>query len=111
MDRLTLEDRAPIGVVRATGEFDAFDASDLERVFAETDGFRRVVVDLERVSFLDSTALGCVVRCVRELGERDAVVRVVLPRGTARRIFEITTLDRALPVADSLAAAERELAG
>jgi anti-sigma B factor antagonist len=107
---VTVESRSSLGVVRATGELDAFTAPDLERAFAEIVGFAKVVVDLERVSFLDSTALGEVVRCVRELRERQADVRVVLPRGTARRIFEITMLDRSLPVAESAAGAERELA-
>lgn len=85
-------------VVRPSGELDAFAVADLEAAFAEVGGERRIVADLERVSFMDSTALGVLVRRVRELREVDAEVRVVLPRGTGRRIFEITALDDALPV-------------
>ena len=51
----------------------------------------------QRVTFMDSTALGVIVRSVRELAQEGAHVQVVLPVGSARRIFEITTLDRALP--------------
>jgi len=61
----------------------------------------RIVVDLTNVSFMDSTALGVLVRAVRDVDTRGGAVRVVLPRGTARRIFELTTLDRLLPVAES----------
>src|SRR5436190_175961 len=86
-------------VVRASGELDAFAAPDLEAAFTNVRGEHRVLADLERVSFMDSTALGLLVRCVRELGEGDADVRVVLPGGTARRIFEITALEGVLPVA------------
>ncbi len=68
-----------------------------------------VLADLGRVSFMDSTALGALVRAVRELGENGADVRVVLPHGTARRIFEITALDGALPVAHDREAALTEL--
>ena len=57
------------------------------------------------MSFLDSTALGAVVRSFRELGERGGEALVVLPATAARRIFEITTLDRVLPTAPSRAAA------
>ena len=85
-------------VVRPSGELDAFAVTDLEAAFAEVGDERRIVADLERVSFMDSTALGVLVRGVRELRELGAEVRVVLPRGTARRIFEITALDGALPV-------------
>ena len=60
-----------------------------------------MVADLTLVSFIDSTALGVIVRGVRALDEEGARVQVVLPAGSARRIFEITALDRVLPVAAS----------
>jgi hypothetical protein len=49
------------------------------------------------------------VRAVRDVGGRGGTIRVVLPAGTARRIFEITTLDRVLPVAPTRADALRDL--
>src|SRR5918995_242274 len=69
----------------------------------------RLVVDLARVSFLDSTALGAVVRSLREIDKRGGKALIVLPRSSARRIFELTTLDRALPVAESRARALESL--
>lgn len=98
-------------VVSAQGELDAYEAPHLSAALAQAalaEG--GVVVDLQEVSFMDSTALGVVVRAVRELGETGRRVRVVLPRGTARRVFEITTVDRVLPVAGSRALALEELA-
>ena len=109
MHAVEIERNGPVAVVRASGELDAFAAPDLMAAFAELGGERHVIADLQRVSFMDSTALGLLVRCVRELGEADADVRVVLPRGTARRIFEITALERALPVAADRATALDEL--
>jgi anti-sigma B factor antagonist len=98
-------------VVSAQGELDAYVAPDLsaalQRAAALADG--GVVIDLEEVAFMDSTALGVVVRAVRELGKTGRRVKVVLPRGTARRVFEITTVDRVLPVAGSRALALHEL--
>jgi anti-sigma B factor antagonist len=99
-----------VSVIRASGELDAFAAPDLESAFARLRDEPVVLADLGPVSFMDSTALGVVVRCVRALGDRDAVVRVVLPRGTARRIFEITALEDVLPVAVDRAAALDDLA-
>jgi anti-sigma B factor antagonist len=96
-------------VVAASGELDAFVADDLSEAFARTAQDSRVVVDLVSVSFMDSTALGILVRAVREVDAREGQVRVVLPKGTARRIFEITTLDRVLPVSESVADALSEL--
>jgi anti-anti-sigma factor len=60
---------------------------------------------------MDSTALGVLVRTFKDASARGIAARVVLPQGAARRIFEITTLDRVLPVSDSPSAALRELRG
>jgi hypothetical protein len=51
-----------------------------------------------------------VTRAIRARDGWSAKTRVVLPHGSARRIFEITTLDRVLPVAPSREHALRELA-
>jgi anti-sigma B factor antagonist len=109
MHRVTIDRSAPVVAVVAGGELDAYAAPDLESAFSQLDGDGRLVVDLAAVSFLDSTALGAVVRSVREVDERGGEVLVVLPQGAARRIFEITTLDSALPVAESRTAAVESL--
>jgi anti-sigma B factor antagonist len=106
--RVDRDSRATI--VSARGELDAYAAPDLTAAFDDAAEDRRLVVDLGGVSFMDSTALGLVVRGVREHGERGGIARVVLPRGTARRIFEITTLEQVLPVSPSWPAALAELA-
>jgi anti-sigma B factor antagonist len=109
MHEITVERDPRATVVVAAGELDAFVAPDLTDTFAEVAGDERLVTDLSAVSFLDSTALGLIVRAVREADENGGGVRVVLPRGPARRIFEITTLDRVLPIAESRETALAEL--
>jgi anti-anti-sigma factor len=106
---VVIERSGRVVVVCASGELDAFAVTDLQAGFAEVGDERRIVVDLGRVTFMDSTALGVLVRSVRQLREADAEVRIVLPRGTARRIFEITTLDGALPIVADRAVALDEL--
>jgi anti-sigma B factor antagonist len=108
---ISLEKESRAVVVVASGELDAFVEDDLVGIFRETGREGRIVVDLAGVSFLDSTALGILVRTVREVGGRGGEIRIVLPGGTARRIFEITTLDRVLPVVDSRAQALAEVDG
>ena len=105
MHRLSTSKLDRAAVVQARGELDAFAAPELAETLARLFGEPTVVFDLVEVSFMDSTALGLVARAVRELRERGTIVRVVLPETTARRIFEITTLDRALPVAGSVSEA------
>jgi anti-sigma B factor antagonist len=100
--KVSLEQESGAAVVVAAGELDAFVEDDLVDVFKDAEHEQRVVVDLTAVSFLDSTALGILVRAVRERTGQGGSIRVVLPDGTARRIFEITTLDRVLPVSASV---------
>ena len=88
-------------VVTASGELDAYVAPALPAAL-DQERADRLVADLTAVSFIDSTALGVLVRTVRNRDRKGGETRVVLPRGTALRIFEITTLDRQLPVSPSL---------
>jgi anti-sigma B factor antagonist len=109
--RISLETASHLPLVVIEGEVDAYAAPDLE---AALDAARRegdVLVDLRRVSFMDSTALGLVVRAVRLYAESGRRARVVLPEGSARRIFEITALDRVLPIAETRESGLAELLG
>jgi anti-anti-sigma factor len=111
MHRVGVEREHRASIVVASGELDAFAAPDLASTFAEVRGEPFVVVDLHRVAFMDSTVLGVIVRSTRGLAESGAEVRIVLPGGVARRIFEITALDRVLPIAETRSAALAELLG
>ena len=97
-------------IVRAHGELDAFLADQLQGALDDAVETESLVVDLYRVSFMDSTALGIVTRTIRARDAWGARTRVVLPDGAARRIFEITTLDRVLPVSPTRERALDELA-
>ena len=110
MHRVEIDRSAAVVVVAAGGELDAYAAPDLSHAFTSVAGEDRIVVDLEAVSFLDSTALGIVVKAVRAVDERRGSSLIVLPAGPARRIFEITTLDRVLALAPSRADALAALA-
>jgi anti-anti-sigma factor len=107
--RIRVETEGGAVLIQAEGELDAFAAEDIGAAFVEASEASAVVADLVAVSFMDSTALGLIVRGVREIAERGARAKVVLPRTTARRIFEITTLDRVLPVSASRGEALAEL--
>ena len=98
-------------VLTLSGELDAYDAPALRAAFAEAvAGLGEtavVVLDLAAVSFLDSTVLGTIVGLLKRVREHDGELRVVLPETAARRIFELTGLDRSLEVRPSRAEALR----
>ncbi len=100
------------GLVAVTlhGELDAHDAPELRRLFASAldqagaDG-PRLLLDLSQVGFLDSTVLGSIVGLLRRTREAGGDLGVVLPLGSAVRIFEITSLDTILTTYPTRAAA------
>jgi anti-sigma B factor antagonist len=105
MHRVAVERGGEVAVVAAGGEIDLYSAPELSDALSSVARDHRVVVDLTAVTFLDSTALGVVVAAVRELREHGGDARVVLPKGSARRIFELTTLDQVLPLEEDRAQA------
>ncbi len=97
-----------IRVLRLEGELDAYVAPDLRerlhRLVAEETEMDVLVVDLARVSFLDSTILGTLVGGLRRMRERGGELQLVYPPHPVSRIFELTGLDSVFaavePVAD-----------
>jgi anti-sigma B factor antagonist len=85
-------------VVSPVGELDAYTAPELREQLHGLAADRSIdllVVDLTRVTFLDSSALGVLVGALRRMRERKRELRLVEPRATVHRIFELTLLDRA----------------
>ena len=89
-----------IVAVTLSGELDAYDAPTIRASFHDVvgSGPAVIVLDLTAVTFLDSTVLGTIVGLLRRVREAGGELRTVLPETTARRIFEITGLDKALDV-------------
>ena len=66
-------------------------------------GAKEVIVDLSAATFIDSTFLGIVIGGMRRLREGGGEIDVVCP-DSIRRIFEVTGLDRVLPITEAPAA-------
>jgi anti-sigma B factor antagonist len=65
---------------------------------AVADETRVIVVDLSRATLLDSTVLGVLVRVAKRVRPLGTQLLLVVPQPQLRRIFEITLLDRVLPL-------------
>ncbi len=82
-------------VVELAGELDLYNAEELRAALydAVERTPERVVVDLERVRFLDSTALGVLVEARRRLTNRLGFL-LAAPGPEAQRTLEVSGLDR-----------------
>lgn len=88
-------------VVRLEGELDAFVAPELRdhlhRAVERRGPGGVLIVDLERVTFMDSTILGALVGAMRRMREQGGELQLVYPPPPASRIFELTGLDSVFP--------------
>jgi anti-anti-sigma factor len=90
-----IERRGGAVVVALAGELDLYNADEVRRaLFAECDrGPERLVVDLSRVAFIDSTALGVLIEARTKLSNSAAFL-LAAPAVETRRALEISGLDR-----------------
>jgi len=89
-----------IAVLEATGELDLHTSPEFRESLAGVleDVAERVVVDLTRVTFIDSSALGVLVGGARRSAERGHELMIVCPAGNVKRVLEITGLNRAFTI-------------
>ncbi|GAA4693253.1 STAS domain-containing protein [Phytohabitans rumicis] len=94
-------------VLEVGGEVDVYTAPRLrERLVELIDGgARRVVVDLNRVDFLDSTGLGVLVGAQKRLRPVGGTLMLVCTKEPLLKIFRITALDQWFPLHPSVEAA------
>jgi anti-sigma B factor antagonist len=105
---VTEEQLFPSGVVLAvSGELDMATAPELrERLDAALEaGVRRIVVDLQELTFLDSIALAMLLHASRRLGDEGRMAVVVAPDSYVRLIFEVAGMPHCVDVVESRAQA------
>lgn len=100
-------------LARVAGELDIATAPKLrEQLLAAISAHGpRLVLDLGDVGFLDSTGLGVIVGVLKRARTLGGDLRLVCPTSSVRRVFEITALDRTMPLAGSVDEVLAELAG
>jgi anti-sigma B factor antagonist len=90
-------------VVAPHGEIDALTAPQLGRLLLGLvdDGKTALVVDLARVTFMDSTGIGVLLNALRRLTSRRGRLVLVCPTERVLRPFEITGLVSRLQIFQS----------
>lgn len=102
-----------VAVLGVRGEVDVSSAPRLRQALVElaNEGRQRIVVDLDAVDFLDSTGLGVLVSGLKRFRTLGGDLIVACSQRRILRVFEITGLDRAFEVRDSVPAALALAAG
>lgn len=93
-----------IVVVAPQERIDAMNAPELRQQLQTLidDGAVKVVIDLSAVPFMDSAGMAVLVSALKQARQAGGDVRLVWPRvEAARRIFNLTRLDRVFVMAES----------
>ena len=106
---LTLATREVDGraVVAVGGEIDVYTAPKLRDKITELvgNGNYNLVIDMEKVDFLDSTGLGVLVGGLKKVRAHDGSMRLICNQERLLKIFRITGLAKVFTIHDSEAAA------
>jgi anti-sigma B factor antagonist len=92
--------RGELTIVHVGGEIDVYTAPVLRERLDEhiSEGRHHLVVDLEDVSFMDSTGLGVLVGRLKLVRIKNGTLRLVCPSERILKVFSITGLDKVFQI-------------
>jgi anti-sigma B factor antagonist len=88
-----------VTVLSPSGRLDVAGAPVLKEAIGEAvrNSPAKVVIDMEGVSFVDSTGLGSVIAALKQIRNSQGELRLAAPNQQVRVVLELTTLDRVFP--------------
>jgi anti-sigma B factor antagonist len=89
-------------LVEVIGELDMYTSPRLREVMLDLidDGARTIVIDMAELTLIDSTGLGVLVGILKRILQHGGDLELRSPRRAARRVIEITGLDRVFTIVD-----------
>src|SRR5690349_20698215 len=100
--RCEVDRESGLARVRAIGELDLGTVPILEAEVASLReaGFRRLILDLSRLDFIDSTGLRCILDCDGQARRNGFSFALVRGPDAVQRLFELTETSTRLPFVD-----------
>ena len=102
---------ANIIVLEIEGEIDAEHSPQFKKTLSKAfeENAKFFILDLKKVSFIDSTGLGILISLMRQLREKQGRLRLTGLQEEVRSIFEITRLFRVFEISQSVDLAIEEI--
>ena len=99
LDVQTRQTDKGVTVLAPSGRLDVAGAPALKTAIADAvkNGPSRLVIDMEGVSFVDSSGLGSVIAGLKMVRTSQGDLRLAAPNQQVRVVLELTTLDRVFP--------------
>jgi len=78
---------------------DASNSEQFKKSMAETlQSHDKVVIDLTRVEFVDSSGCGALLSCLRQLGDRGGELKLCSVQKNVERLFELVRMNRIIDI-------------
>lgn len=102
-----------ISVVHLSGRLDITSAAEAKRIFAETvqNGTPRLVVDLENITFIDSSGLSALVSGLRTCRQAGGDLRIAAAGDQPKAVMALTSLDQVFQLCSTVREALNGFAG
>ena len=93
---IAIENAADVAVALvAVDELDASNVAEFKRDMAPIlESHRKLVLDLSQLHFVDSSGLGAMLSCLRQLSAKDGDLKLCSLRGPVRTVFELVRMHR-----------------
>lgn len=102
MFSVNYENKEDVVVVRLSGELLLEEVGALKNSFNEQiNSHNKFLLDFDEVSMIDSSGLGYVVYCLKELKKVNGELKLISLKDQAKLIFEITRVDSILDIHSS----------
>ena len=88
-----ISEQAGVSILQVSGEINISTSPDLRKVF-EKNTSKKVVVDLEKVSYIDSSGLATLVEMLKKMRSQGGSLGLSGMSDKVRSLFEITKLDK-----------------
>jgi anti-sigma B factor antagonist len=96
---VTVRHERAVAIVEVTGDIDLTTVAELrERLFALADQGQPLIIDLNRVTFIDSAGLGVLIGAARRAGEHGGSLHAVCSQPQPRKLLWMTGVDRRIPL-------------
>lgn len=101
--QIEVKEKNNISVLVLNGEIDVYTSPKLKEKIVELieEGKNSLIINLQDVSYIDSTGLGVLVGALRRCKEKEGEVYLIYSSPRLKRIFEITGLNNSFKIAKS----------
>jgi anti-sigma B factor antagonist len=106
-------DEDDVIVVDLAGQLDIYNSGDLELLVDAyvTRGYLKFAMNLEKVTYLDSSTISVFIRCLQKLGKMGGKLVLVGLNGAPKEVFDMAKLHDVFKISAEMAEALKQMEG